>query len=59
MYIREEDRAILLSNAPLADERNDFDDWLDTPAGLAWLDNAADAYAMTRRAETFGTRPGF
>lgn len=58
MYIRDEDRAILFGNDPMADERDEFDDWLDTPAGLAWLDNAADAYAMSRSAESFGTRPG-
>lgn len=58
MYTEIEDRASLFAGDPMTDERDDFDDWLDTPAGHAWLNQAADAYAMTRSAEAFGTRPG-
>lgn len=36
-----------------------LDAWLDTPAGLAWLDNEADAAEMRIAAETYGTRPGY
>jgi hypothetical protein len=35
-----------------------LDAWLDTPAGLAWLDDQADAAEMQMTTEHFGTRPG-
>ncbi|EXJ13589.1 hypothetical protein [Imhoffiella purpurea] len=35
-----------------------LDAWLDTPAGLAWLDAQAEACSMGRDAELYGIRPG-
>lgn len=59
MYREPEQRATgehadLLAGAPALE----FDDWLDTPDGMAWLDNMDDARSMSRAAQTDGTRPG-
>jgi len=58
---------MLLENTEISNQDRDpgfdswamsLDAWLDTPEGLAWLDEQADAAEMRMTSECFGTRPG-